>query len=147
MKWAWPAGLIIFFALFIGGIVFFVVWSTHQREDLVANNYYEQELQYQKRIDAVTRTSREGLKPAVAYDNVAHNLNLQFPVTEIHATTGTVTLYRPSNADQDRAYALAMDGGGGQSIGVVLASGLWRVKLEWVRDNQSYFAEEAIMVP
>ena len=147
MKNPWPIGLVLFFVLFISGVVTFVAWSTHQREDLVAADYYDQEIRYQQRIDATARADAVMLKPALQYNGAEGLLTLRFnEPAALSSSTGTVTLYRPSSAALDQAFAFAPDASGVQTIPTLLASGLWRVKTEWTQHGQSYFAEEALFV-
>jgi hypothetical protein len=144
----WPIGLTVFFVLFVAGMVAFVAWSAGHREDLVAPDYYEQEIRYQERIEASARAGAAGLRPAIAYDAAMGRLKLSFgDPAALQSATGTVTLYRPSDAAMDRVFAFEPDAEGAQSIPVALASGLWRVKTEWHKDGQAFYAEEAIRLP
>ncbi len=147
MKSIWPIGIIAFFIISISSMVAFVVWSTRQRVDLVADDYYEQELQFQQRVDASARAANEGLKPAISFDAAAAQIVLQFATpAAVQSATGVVTLYRPSDAALDRSFDFAPDETGKQAIAAPLPPGLWRVKAEWHRNGQTYFAEDAIIV-
>ena len=148
MKNAWPVGIVIFFIVFISGVVGFTVWSAHHRDDLVAPDYYEQELRFQERIDATVRAGMAHLTPTVEYDREASALMLTFaPAEAVQSATGTVTLYRPSDASLDRAFPFDPDPAGVLNIPISLARGLWRVRVEWYKRDQTYFAEEAVRVP
>jgi nitrogen fixation protein FixH len=148
MKNAWPIGLVVFFVLFVTSTVGFVMWTTHHREDLVAADYYDQEIRFQQRIDATARASAAGMKPAVSYDRAAGSLSLRFAdAAALGSATGTVALYRPSDAALDQAFAFAPDAAGSQTISAALASGLWRVKVDWQKNGHAFFAEEAVIVP
>lgn len=144
----WPVCIIAFFVLFVSTMVGFVVWSTHQREDLVSPNYYNEEIRYQQRIDATKRTQSEGVAPRIAYDSAARSIELRFPSpAAMSASTGTVTLYRPSQAELDQQSALKIDAAGTQQIAATsLKPGLWRVKAEWNTAGKAYYAEDSILV-
>ncbi len=147
MKSPWPIALTSFFALLVAVMVVFVVWSLRQRVDLVAPDYYAQEIQHQQRINAETRAKQEGLKPAVAYDRGQSQFTIRFPEgAALQSATGTVTFYRPSDAALDRQFAFEPDAEGAQTISVALLPGLWRVKISWQREDVSYFVEDALMV-
>ena len=60
----WGYKILIVYIVFIAGIVTLVYKSSVQNQDLVVNDYYDQELKYQDKIDAVLRTNN--LKSAVA---------------------------------------------------------------------------------
>ena len=51
----WPFGIIAAFVIFISGTVGLIVMAATQKEDLVSDHYYEQELQYQNRVDSMGR--------------------------------------------------------------------------------------------
>jgi nitrogen fixation protein FixH len=148
MRNPWPIGIIVFFVVFVSSMVGFVLWSTHQREDLVSPTYYADEIRYQQRIDAMKRTQAEGIVPAIAFDTAARKIELRFPQpAALNAATGTVTLYRPSEAGLDERRELRPDAAGLQQITAAnLKAGLWRVKAEWTTAGKAYYAEDSIMV-
>ena len=148
MKNIWPVSIIAFFVCFIAFTVGIVTWSTHHSEDLVSESYYNQEIHYQQRIDAQQRADGEHVAPEIAYDAAARNIALRFPSpAALNAATGTVTLYRPSEAALDKSCALKTDANGLQQIAAAnLKAGLWRVKAEWNTNGKTYFAENSIMV-
>lgn len=51
MKVNWGTGIAITLVLFVGLMSFMVYKTSQQRYDLVSENYYEEELQYQEIID------------------------------------------------------------------------------------------------
>ncbi|WP_338039248.1 FixH family protein [Maribacter litopenaei] len=62
MKFNWGTGIVLAFIGFIGFILFFVVrMSTDNRanHDLVTEDYYRQELAYQKEIDAQNNATKD----------------------------------------------------------------------------------------
>lgn len=148
MKNIWPIGIIAFFALFIPAMIGFVIWSTHQRTDLVSKDYYDQEIRYQHRIDATQRTQDEGVKPRISYDAKDGRIELRFPSpAAMQDATGTVTLYRPSQAELDIRRPLDPDASGVIQIAAAnLKPGLWRVKAEWNAAGKAYYAEDSVMV-
>jgi len=146
-KSPWPIALTGFFALLVAAMIFFVFWSLRQRVDLVAPDYYAQELRHQERINAIARAKREGLTPTIQYARELQQLTLQFPESgNWLSATGTVTLYRPSDASLDQVIPFAPDSAGAQVIPRALLPGLWRIKISWQQEAKSYFAEDALMV-
>lgn len=143
----WPVCIISFFVLFAGAMVGFVVWSTHQRTDLVSRDYYDQEIKYQQRIDATRRTAEQDLVPKVAFDAATGNIAVQFASAAMTSATGRITLYRPSEAELDQSCELKPDAAGAQLIAAAnLKPGLWRVKTEWSTAGQSFYAEDSVVV-
>lgn len=148
MKISWPVGLVVVCSLFIGGIAVCITIAVRNREALVSTDYYDQEIRYQQRIDAIKRTQDQGAIPVIAYDETAKAVTLNFATpASVQSATGTVTLYRPSDATLDHSVAFAPDAAGRQIIASTLAAGFWRVKAEWFRDGQTFYAEQAIKAP
>ena len=148
MKISWPWGIVGFFVLFIAGIGTCIAIAVNHNEGLVSKDYYEQEIRYQQRIDAIKRTQEQGVIPLIAYDTASPAMTIRFAAAAaVQAATGTVTLYRASDASLDRSVAFAPDAAGAQNIPGALARGAWRVKLEWWKDGQAFYIEQAVKVP
>ena len=100
----WPAGLVIFFVVFISYIACFITFASRQRMDLVRADYYDQEIRFQKQIDRVQRTAPIMANAAMAYDTKTKRSPLTFPQTMAAAGfSGTIDFYRPSDANMDRS--------------------------------------------
>lgn len=148
MKNIWPIGIAAFFAVFIIGMVTFIIWATHQRADLVSPSYYDDELRYQQHIDAIKAAQGSGVAPKILFDAAARRIELRFPQpASLAAATGTVVLFRPSEAALDQNLPLQPDASGVQQIAAAdLKPGLWRVKAEWTAAGRAYYAEDTVMI-
>lgn len=144
----WPYGLIITFVVFIGLIVSFVVVAVRSDMDLVRDDYYEQEVRYQEQIDREARTAAVGTQVKVTYDANAANVELQIPAEHAarHAS-GTVKLYRPSDASLDKEMPLATNAAGMQKLDVAqLTAGLWRVQVVWRVEGDEFSASDHFII-
>jgi hypothetical protein len=94
-------------ALYIGFVVFMValVTAASNREvNLVAENYYEQEIGFQKRLDA--SKAANGLKQPVSLTLRAGEIDIELPaVFEQQPVTAEVKLYAPTGAAGDQTFA------------------------------------------
>ena len=136
----WAVGITALYTTFALATIAFVVFAVRQDYDLVSDNYYEQEVQFQKQIDRVQRTNilTESVKCGVSNDK--KNIEITLPNTA--ATTGKITLYRPSQADLDRHYSLALDADGRQNIPVKgLLKGKWKMKMLWSANGEEFYKE------
>jgi nitrogen fixation protein FixH len=134
----WPHAIFGFIGLFAAAVVAFVVWSLKHRADLVAPDYYDQELQYQQRMDAQRRAADLGATVELRWTEGL--LEVKLPATP--APTGTLTLYRPSASAMDRHFPIAVDGQGIQRIPLPdLAEGLWKIHVAWSAGGTNYFVE------
>lgn len=134
--------LYVSFALLILGMVFV---SSMSREDLVSTNYYDNEIAYEKRIQAIKRTKKLELKPTWNISERAMTVVFPGPISQI--TGGTLTLYRASDADRDIIVPLKLDSLRSQAIDLQKAlPGMWRAKLEWKSENNDYYLEDVIYI-
>jgi hypothetical protein len=143
MKFNWGWALVIaiaLFAIFIGQ--FFVRGFSH-RADLVADDYYNQEVNYQQRINAKARAKALG---ALVFSPADGQLAISLPQgINGRNATGHIHFYKPNNSSLDMHYTLATDSLNRQLIDVsALPRGLWQVKVEVQYQGESYFWEESI---
>jgi len=144
----WPIGIIVFFVLAISYIGGFVIWASNLREDLVANNYYDNEIRYQKELDLLNRTRQIAPTAAVAYDANQRNLIIALPVLPSQSAVGKVRLYRPSDERLDQSLPLALDPHGvGRFDAKSLSPGLWKIRVEWNVNGQDYLLDRPVIVP
>ena len=144
----WPYAIAAYFAVAIIGIVIFITWAVGQNMDLVRSDYYEQEILFQRQIDAVNRTRPFAKEIAVIHDLPAGTLRLRLPAAHLgQQLSGTVYLYRPSDAKLDRIVALNPDVDGEQVVAAErLVSGLWKVRLEWTAGGAPYHFEQSVII-
>ncbi len=144
----WPYAIIAFFALAIAACVAYVIFCNLHPVELVSADYYEQEVRYQKQIDSLRRAQQAGTRPAVAYDAARNAITITFPPAASAAGfTGSIQLYRPSAASQDRRLPLRPGPDGIQEIDArPLEPGLWKVKITWESGGANNMIDEHIVV-
>ncbi len=144
----WPHAIIAVCALFVASTVGLIVMACSQKMDLVSNDYYEQELKYQGQIDRAERTRREAREASVAYDAADEQITVSLPSEQARRqVSGSIELYRPSAAGLDRAVELKPDANGIQRLDAAgLAPGLWKVRVSWIAEKQSYYLERAVVL-
>lgn len=143
----WPIAIIAFFIVFATFLAIFVIWALGQKQDLVAQNYYEQEVRYQEQLDRLNRTQAQAGQTAVTFDAVKNCIVINLPAAQAAGATGKIQLYRPSNAKLDHEVPLTINGGGMQTLDAkAMAAGLWKVRIEWIVNGQEYFFDQAVVV-
>lgn len=144
----WPYAIASYFALAITGIAVFITWAVRQNMDLVRADYYEHEILFQKQIDAVNRARPFAKELTMAYDFSKHTLLVSVPATHIgEQFQGKAHLYRPSDARLDQHIDLKPARDGKQTINAAnLAPGLWKVRLDWIANGESFAFEQTIIV-
>lgn len=144
----WPVSIIAFFALAICGAIAWVIFCSHHRVDLVAADYYEQEIRYQDQMDRTHRAASLQVPAKIDYDDVTRHITISLP-TELarQELKGWVQLYRPSAASKDQKFPLQVDATGAQSINAQkLSDGLWHVRVSWNANGSDYFCEQKLVV-
>lgn len=144
----WPLGIVAAFAVFILGTASLIVFSAFHRAELVTADYYEQELRHQEHIDRLERTHPLRDQVHVTYSPETRQMLIALPPqhADLHPT-GSIHLYRPSAAREDRRFDLDLDPLGRQTLDARhLPQGLWRVRIRWTAEGTDYAIDERIVV-
>lgn len=143
MNWGWK--ITIVYTTFAIGILTMVFMARSQKVDLVAPDYYAQELAFSQRIQA--RQNTETLNSRITIVANGKQLHIQLPAECSAITKGSVELYCPSNAAFDRNLELKPDAN--QSCQFDLSetiAGHYIVRLNFEMNGKSYYSEQAIEI-
>ena len=142
----WGNSIAVVMAIFMVSIIA-VVWYTMTLDvNLVAEDYYQQELAYEEQITRLKNTDSLENKPTFEKSPDGKLIVLTFP-SELNPGKGEITLYRPSDFRKDRRFLLNLDDANQQGfVSESLQSGLWRAKLSWEAEGKSYFQEFVIIM-
>lgn len=140
----WPWAILVWFICFFGVVVGMTVTAARSRSDIVAPDYYTQELKFQDRIDAASRTDSMSEPPQVRYEAQSHCLRIHLPAG-VKISEGKIALYRPDDARLDRDQPMTLDGTGSQVIPTDgLKAGRWRVRLSWTSEGREFYHEATV---
>lgn len=143
----WPVAITSFFVAAIIFILSFIVWSIRQREDLVSNDYYEREVRYQSQLDSMNRSQGVAARTVVTFEPTQQTIVITLPEAQKTGMTGSIHLYRPSDARLDRELPLALSTDGTQRLDAKsLPDGLWKVRVKWNVGGQDYFLDQPVIV-
>jgi hypothetical protein len=146
MKFNWGFGIALVIVIFAAGVGVLVYIAASQKVDLVADNYYEQELKHQDRIDESGRAV--DLKKKIEVRAANSELKIIFPDSFLNnEIIGTVMLYRPSDRKSDIMLPLVLDSANTQTILTSsFQKGLWRAKIMWEYEKEKYYQEEIAII-
>jgi len=146
MKMSWGIKIILVFILFAGGLTALVIISMSRNVDLVHEQYYEEEINYQKQIDILEQSKSLNADLNVSVDG--NNIKLKLNGSEKYSNlSGKINFYRSSDASKDFIYDLNIDESGEQIFPVnEMISGSWKLKFELNRDGKNYFVEKNIFI-
>jgi len=143
----WGRSITVSFIAF-ASFIFFLVYRCMQVDvNLVASDYYVQEIAYQDRIEELKNTSALQSNVQVKLLPNEASIEVRLPQQFKGQAQGTILCFRPSDAQSDYETPLVLDADGRQLIPVdQLAPGLWRIKVGWQQGERSYYDETAIMI-
>lgn len=145
MKINWGTGIVIAFIGFIGFILFFVIRMSlddKANHDLVTEEYYKEELAYQKEIDAETNANELSIKLEI--NKTAEGLVIQFPTDiDYKKIKGIVSLYRPSNKHLDFDLPISLSNLHLLIPDKRLLDGRWDIKIAWVYHGKPFLVKES----
>ncbi|HVU58498.1 MAG TPA: FixH family protein [Puia sp.] len=146
MRLNWGNKLILVFLAFGGMISYMVLRCMQTPVDLVASEYYKDELSYQQVIDARQRAER--LSGKVDLRREGTHLAIHMPREMEHMKlTGSIQLYCPSDAARDRHFVLRVDDEGRQDIGMdQIRPGHYIVRVQWQGSGEQYYVEEPLTI-
>jgi hypothetical protein len=141
MNWGYKLAFV--YIAFAAGILTLVFKAKGEKVDLVAKDYYNQELAFSQRIAATNNAAEFSGKVKI---NVLENLvDINLPEEcQDNSLQGTLKLYCPSDASFDRVVDL-VPGSLYQMIPTEgLKGGLYLVQLKWTMNNKEYYLERSI---
>lgn len=139
MKWNWGTKIALVFAAFCGFMIFLVVTTFQQDVSLVTEEYYKEELTYQRRIDEISNAAALGYEVEIRQGK--EFVEALFPAEA--AVTGEIHFYRPDNSKLDRKFDFS---GNARIEKAALASGRYKLKISWNDSSGDYFTEKEIFI-
>jgi nitrogen fixation protein FixH len=146
MKFNWGHGIALFYIVFATVLVIFVVKSTFHDHSLVVDNYYEEDLNYQKHYEKLANSKALLNDVTIKHDSKSDKVTLQFPKKE-GSVAGTIHFYRPSDKGKDFTVEIKLDQNFEQSLPVSeLSPGLWKLKVDWEAGGKPFYLEESLVL-
>ena len=108
MKFNWGNGITVAIILFMGFILFMVFKMVSTNTDLYVEDYYNQEIKFQDKIDA--KSNLASLKGAFKLEVKEKVIEVTFPDDfRNKIVTGQVNMYKPDNAKLDKSYKINLN--------------------------------------
>jgi hypothetical protein len=146
VKINWGVGITISIVVFMLISIGFIYFAFNQDVNLVRDDYYEAEVQYNETMAKIKRTKE--LKDNLKISVVNNNIELLFPqIFSSNQINGNIFLYRPSTESKDKNLPINLNTSNKQTITTEnLIPGMWKIKVDWNVDSASYLTEEIIMI-
>jgi nitrogen fixation protein FixH len=140
----WNYSIIIVFVLFAGFILTMVYFMTSEKIDLVREDYYQKELEFQKQIKKSSNTANLKTKVAMTYLPESEQLNIFFPTRVVN---GEVKFFRPSDKRMDVDIPLKSLPENPLHLSTQkLHKGYWKVQVTWTDGVREYFNEQELFI-
>ena len=147
MKINWGTGIVLAFIGFMCFIMYFVVKVNTDKKydhDLVTEDYYKEELDFQNDINK--ETNAKNLSENISLKKTEEGLEIIFPETfMINNISGKVFLYRPSNKQLDFETPISLSNHNLLIPDKRLLDGRWNIKVDWQYNGKSYLFKKEIV--
>lgn len=146
MSWGWRIALL--YVSFVVLIITLVIITFQFDVNLVAKDYYSQELMYQSQIDSNNNLQALDEKVTFNYKKTEAIMELQLPSESLSTDTkGIIQFFRPSDGKFD--FQLTFDHRDGNILKYntkEILAGYWRIKVSWNSEGKDYYYEEKVVL-
>ena len=147
MKINWGTGIVLAFIGFMCFIMYFVIKVNTDKKydhDLVTDDYYKEELDFQNDINK--ETDAKNLSENISLNITENGLLIAFPENIlVNNISGKVFLYRPSNKQLDFEVPISLSDHNLLIPDKRLLDGRWNIKVDWQFKGNSYLYKEEIL--
>lgn len=146
MKFNFGTGIVIAMGLFMVFILQYVIRVQVDKKydnELVTENYYQQEVEIDGKRDR--EVNANNLSEHLKIDTPKEGISITFPSGfDYKNITGKVFLYRPSNQSLDNDMEIALSSSNLLIPSDNLVDGRWDILVEWNYDGVSYRNEKEV---
>ncbi len=144
MKINWGTGIVIAIVLFMIFILYFVYKSLtpEYSHELVSEDYYKDELHYQKEIDKLNNAVK--LESKISLKNFEKGIIIQFPDSlNYQDIKGSISFQRYSNSVLDFSKNIDLTSNKIIIPDSLLVSGKWVIKIDWNYKGEEFLFKDS----
>lgn len=138
----WGQGIAVFLTVFVSFMGFLVYKTTQSTVHLEAEDYYQQEIAYQERIDA--NANGKVLDERLSIEREDGQLVIRFDDAGLDLESGVVRFFRPNDADLDREFQLEFVEGEYRIPVTELTRGKYEVDFDWKKGEDLYAVQRLV---
>jgi hypothetical protein len=137
--------IVILYLGFVALIVTLVVLCFKQDVELVSADYYDQEIQFQDKIDATNNEKmlESTIQHIVFKDEIVLHVDSALLTGDFD---GTIKFFRPSDSKMDKEYKMDFKNNEQTISNKALSHGTYKLQLSWTSNQKKYFKEEVIFI-
>lgn len=136
----WGNRIVVVFILFATFIGYMVTRAFQEDFDLVAEDYYAQEINYEQKLVKLANAQSQN---EIEIDQDVETVRITFPDQNAE---GTIEFYHPSRKMFDKTYQIALNEGSQLITKEELVPGNYRVNINWSVDGKDYLQESKIFI-
>ena len=137
----WGNKIVVAFVLFASFIGYMVFRAFQEDFDLVAEDYYAQEINYQQKLDKLSNAAINGKQ--ILVEQTAELVRFQFP----GQANGKIEFYHPSRKIFDRTFDIQLADDGSQLISKEeLVPGNYRINITWSSNGEEYLQQKTFYI-
>lgn len=142
MKFNWGSGIFVLYTAFVMFMLFMVFKSAQHKEELVTQDYYQKELEYQDIINF--KANAQKLEKGLTYKIEKNEIEFNFP-EEQSGISGNIQFYRASNDIFDQFFEIKLDDQNKMKVNLgKTPMGLYKMMIKWDNNSVGYYVEKDI---
>ena len=140
----WGNKIAIFYSIFAISMLSAVIYASMQSFHLVSEDYYQEEIAYENRIQELKNT--EALEEELTWDyRKGKELLIHFPQSA-STIQGSIHFYRPSDASMDQYIPIELKENQQLIPTADFSSGNWKVQVQWAQNGKNFYKEMNISI-
>jgi len=145
-KLDWGVGIVIVIVLFLGTVIFRVIYSSMIASDIVATDYYHKELDYSQQIEKKNNTYN--LTQQIKFDKTNDKITITFPeITKNKKVEGKILFYCPAKVAKDLEFDINLDANLQQIYDKkIFSEPRYIIQIDWKLENTKYYQELDIQI-
>lgn len=144
---SWPISIFVVYVVFVGMFIAVYIVGSRRNNDLVAENYYEQELKYQDRIDQMKNVHSLDAIPTAGFDISRQDVVIGLPAEVLtDDLKGMIYFTRDDNSALDFKQVMKLNADAKQSISMQgRPAGKWSCAISWTNASKKYYWKTVIV--
>jgi hypothetical protein len=146
-KFSWGHGIALALASFIIFILYMVIYFGNgmKNAEMVSDNYYDDELNYQQVIDAKSNAEKLAVKPIYLQNQSGITITFPKEITPDNKKASFV-LYRTDDANLDIKKEMQLDANNSFNIpSKILSKGSYTLMLKWQIEKKKYQLDYSVL--
>ena len=142
MSWNWGKSIAVVIGLFMIFILSFVYKAFTRDVDLVAEDYYQQEIDFQEKIDAKSNANGNEVNLSFLDNELIINLNEDIP----SGTKVTFNFKRPNDANLDKEIVIEDKTNDFDFNLTDFVPGKYTLYISWTNNDKNFLIEKDLML-